>query len=67
MDVVRRGLMFCIGAYLLIYALTVDAVQIGILVAALLLMGVITWDQITASFGRNTPEEHHEETTSETH
>jgi hypothetical protein len=45
--------MFCIGAYLLIYALTVDAVQIGILIASLLLMGVITWDQIIASLGRN--------------
>jgi hypothetical protein len=45
--------MFVIGVYLLIYSLTVDAVQIGITVSSLLLMGVISWDQIAASFGRN--------------
>jgi membrane-bound ClpP family serine protease len=53
MNWVRRAAMFCVGVYLLIYSLTVDAVQIGITVAALLLMGVITWDQIAASFGRD--------------
>jgi hypothetical protein len=45
--------MFVIGVYLLIYSLTVDAVQIGITVSSLLLMGVISWDQIAASFGRD--------------
>jgi hypothetical protein len=58
MDVVRRGLLFILGAYLLIYALTVDAVQLGVLIAALLLMGVITWDQITMTFGRDGHDDH---------
>jgi hypothetical protein len=64
-DVVRRGLLFVIGAYLLIYALTVDAVQLGILIASLLLMGVITWDQITATFGRDGHDDHEDK--NETH
>jgi hypothetical protein len=53
----RRACLFVLGVYLLVYSLTVDAVQLGILVSALLLMGVITWDQIAASFGRNNKEE----------
>jgi hypothetical protein len=52
MSWVRRAAMFVIGVYLLIYSLTVDAVQIGITVSSLLLMGVISWDQIASSFGR---------------
>jgi hypothetical protein len=57
MSWVRRAAMFVIGVYLLIYSLTVDAVQIGITVSSLLLMGVISWDQIASTFSRGGQED----------
>jgi hypothetical protein len=60
MDWIRRALLFGLGVYLLIYSLTVDAVQLGVFIVSLLLMGVITWDQISETFGRD-GHEHHED------
>ena len=50
---VRRVVLFILGVYLIIYALTVHPVQIALIITALLLMGVVTWDQLADTIRRN--------------
>ena len=50
---VRRFILFILGAVCLIGAITEDPIHVTSLVVGLLLMGVITWEQIAVSFGRD--------------
>ena len=52
----RRVILFMLGVYLLIYAVTVHPVQIAVVVAAFMLMGVITWDQMASMVRRDRSE-----------
>jgi len=52
-DTLRRIVLFLLGVFLLIYAMSVHPVQIALVVAAFLLMGVVTWDQLAGMIRRN--------------
>ena len=53
MEIARRAFLFALGVFLLVYSLTVHPVQIALVIAALLLMGVVTWEQIATIWRRN--------------
>ena len=48
----RRGILFLLGIVCLIGAVTEDPIHLTSLFVGLLLLGVITWDQLAATFGR---------------
>jgi hypothetical protein len=51
-DAVRRVILFILGIACLIGSLAEDPIHIWSMVVGLLLMGVITWDQLAHTFRR---------------
>ena len=49
----RRGILFILGVACILGALVEDPIHVSSLVVGLLLMGVITWDQIATGLGRD--------------
>ena len=50
---VRRVILFALGVLCLIGSLAEDPIHVWSMVVGLLLMGVLTWEQIEGWFGRN--------------
>jgi hypothetical protein len=49
----RRGILFLLGAICLLGAIFEDPIHLTSLFVGLMLMGVITWEQISATIGRD--------------
>ena len=56
MQNVRRVVLFILGIVVLLAAVTADPVHLFALLAALLLLGVVTWDQIEAIIRNRKPD-----------
>jgi len=52
----RRVVLFILGIVVLLAAVTADPVHLFALLAALLLLGVVTWDQIEAIIRNRKPD-----------
>ena len=50
---VRRFILFLLGVACFLGALLEDPIHLTSLFVALLLMGVLTWDQVASTFGRD--------------
>lgn len=61
----RRVILFILGVVLLLSAIAADPVHLSVLLAALLLLGVVTWEQIEAIIRRNGTQRHSNGTTGE--
>jgi hypothetical protein len=55
---IRRVILFLLGIICLIGAITEDPIHLTSLFVGLMLMGVISWDQIVATFGRDGHDDH---------
>jgi len=53
MDGARRAILFLLGVLCFIGAIVEDPVHLTSLFVSLLLMGVLTWDQIATTIRRN--------------
>ena len=53
MDAVRRVILFCLGVICVVGAMVEDPIHLTSLFVGLMLMGVITWEQITVMIGRD--------------